>query len=111
MISAAVGSSLRVLRMRPAGCSGVSVGSPWTSGMTATPVSKPDRPSASLGKSSRATPIITSGLPCCGEQRLPPVGDDAAGAAATWYEADADDDDVQQQVDARPARRRCRSPP
>ena len=62
MIRAAVVSSLRVLRMRPRGFSGVSPGSPRTSGITATPVSKPDRPRASLGKTSRATATIASGL-------------------------------------------------
>ena len=50
MISAAVSSNLRVLRMRPIGRCVVSAGSPLISGITATPVSKPLSPSASLGK-------------------------------------------------------------
>ena len=37
--------------------------SPSTSGITATPVSKPDSPSASFGKTSSATPIMPNGLP------------------------------------------------
>ena len=41
-----------------------------TSGMTETPVSKPESPRASLGKSSRARPSIVQGLPCVVEQRL-----------------------------------------
>ena len=61
MITAAVVSSRRVPAIRPAGACSVSVSWPRTSGMTATPVSKPDRPSASFGNTTRATPIITSG--------------------------------------------------
>jgi hypothetical protein len=64
MMSAAVISSLRVFRIRPTGCASVSPGKPSTSGMTATPVSKPESPSASLGKRSIATTIILNGLPC-----------------------------------------------
>jgi hypothetical protein len=62
MIRAAVVSSLRVLRMRPTGRSGVSPGPPLTSGITATPVSNPDRPRASFGNTSSATPTISRGL-------------------------------------------------
>ena len=50
MMSAAVSSSFFVLRIRPGRPSAL----PLTSGMTATPVSKPDSPRASLGKSSAA---------------------------------------------------------
>ncbi len=64
MITAAVVSSLRAPRIRPVGRSSVSSGSPSMCGMTATPVSKPDRPRASLGKTTRATPIIAIGLLC-----------------------------------------------
>lgn len=64
MITAAVVSSLRVSRIRPVGFSYVSVGSPSTCGITATPVSKPDMPSASFGKTRSATPIIASGEEC-----------------------------------------------
>ncbi|MCY1236597.1 hypothetical protein D9M72_492600 [compost metagenome] len=65
MIRAAVVRSLCAPRIRPSGFASVSSGLPWIWGMTATPVSKPDRPRASLGKTSSAMPIITSGLPCC----------------------------------------------
>lgn len=64
MITAAVVSSRRVSRIRPAGFAYVSVGSPLTCGITATPVSKPDMPSASLGKTRSATPTIASGEEC-----------------------------------------------
>ena len=64
MISAAVVSSFLAPWMRPVGRSSVSPGSPSMCGITATPVSKPDRPSASLGKTSRASPTMTTGLPC-----------------------------------------------
>ena len=63
MITAAVVSSLCVFRIRPSGWSSVSPGSPCTSGMTATPVSNPDRPSASFGKTSKETTTILNGLP------------------------------------------------
>ena len=64
MITAALVSSRRVPRIRPAGRCSVSSASPSMCGMTATPVSKPDRPSASLGKTSSATATIMNGLPC-----------------------------------------------
>jgi len=63
MISAAVRSSFFVFRMRPAGCCGVSVGSPCTSGITATPVSNPDNPSASFGNRMIAIAPIITGSP------------------------------------------------
>ncbi len=63
MIKAAVRRSFLVLRMRPFGYRGSSSGSPLTSGMTATPVSKPESPRASLGNNRSASPIMTSGLP------------------------------------------------
>jgi hypothetical protein len=62
MIRAAVVSSLRVLRIRPRGRSWVSWGSPRTRGITATPVSNPDRPRASFGKTIRAIATMASGL-------------------------------------------------
>ena len=73
MMSAAVRSSFLVLRMRPCGAPSVSPGSPFTSGMTATPVSKPDRPERELGKEQSATTSIIHGLTCCAEQRVPPA--------------------------------------
>ncbi len=63
MMPAAVASSIRVWRMRPWGFSGVSSGSPLISGITATPVSKPLRPSANLGNSNTLMATIASG-PC-----------------------------------------------
>ena len=65
MMPAAVCSSHIVCLMRPFGLDGVSPGSPRTSGITATPVSNPDRPSASFGNSSSAMAAIIIGLPCC----------------------------------------------
>ena len=64
MISAAVASSLFVLRILPIGFASVSPASPRTSGMTATPVSKPESPSASFGNRSRTKTTIIAGLPC-----------------------------------------------
>lgn len=46
------------------GFSYVSVASPRTWGITATPVSNPDMPSASFGKTSSATPTMASGEEC-----------------------------------------------
>lgn len=65
MIAAAVVNRCLAPRMRPIGCSGVSPGPLLMSGITATPVSKPERPSANLGKTSNAMATITSGFPCC----------------------------------------------
>ena len=62
MIRAAVISSLRVLRIRPRGRSGLSWGSPRTRGITATPVSNPDRPRAYLGKTTSATATMARGV-------------------------------------------------
>ena len=80
MMSAAVVSNLRVLWMRPVSCRGL-IASPRLSvecrssvyiseirhrlspsGITTTPVSKPDKPSASFGKTISAVPIIRNGL-------------------------------------------------
>ena len=67
MIAAALVSSFLALRIRPAGLSGVSVSSPCTNGITTTPVSKPDRPSASAGNTSMAAATMNTGEPnvCC----------------------------------------------
>jgi hypothetical protein len=62
IITAAVVSSRRVPRIRPSGSSSVSAGSPAICGITATPVSNPDRPNASLGNTNSAMPIIIHGL-------------------------------------------------
>jgi hypothetical protein len=64
MMIAADVSSRVAPRIRPAGFSGVSVGEPEICGITATPVSKPERPSASFGKTINAMPTMTRGLPC-----------------------------------------------
>ena len=63
MVRAAENKSLRVLRMRPWGRAGSSPFEPWTSGITDTPVSKPESPRARRGKRRRATPSIAQGLP------------------------------------------------
>ncbi len=98
MMAAAPVSSFFVLRMRPAGCSGVSVGSPLTSGITTTPVSKPERPSASFGNRKSATSTIIIALPfTCGcaksaSFQLPST----CGLQDYLVEADGDDRQVQQ---------------
>ena len=97
MISAAVVSSLRASRIRPRGCAGVSPGSPRTCGITATPVSKPDSPSASFGKTSRATPTIASGLGSRSQQ-VAPVGDHL-GVGRDVLQGDSDHHHIEDQVD------------
>ena len=74
---------------------GASAPSPRTSGITATPVSKPERPSASFGNSSSDMQRDhRTGCRCCANRlrlprrRAPP---DAARAATSSH---ADDDDV-----------------
>ena len=64
MIAAATASIRFVPRIRPAGSASVSPASPCTCVITATPVSKPDMPSASLGNTSRDSATIISGSPC-----------------------------------------------
>ena len=97
MISAAEVRSFWVLRIRPAGFAGVSSGSPFTSGITATPVSKPESPSASRGKTSRATATIMIGLPCwvkSASRQLPStlrIGQDV-------LQTDGHDDGIQREV-------------
>ena len=54
-----------VFLIRPRGLASVSLGSPVTSGITATPVSNPDSPSASFGKSRNAIATTITGLPPC----------------------------------------------
>ena len=63
MMTAAVVSRRRAPLIRPSGSSSVSVAWPRICGMTATPVSKPERPRASFGKTSSAMPTTISGLP------------------------------------------------
>ena len=61
----------------------MSVGSPSTSGITTTPVSNPDNPSASFGNNSSAAPMIKNGLLCSTEQRVTPIGETVSGFRAT----------------------------
>ena len=64
IVSAAAVSSRFAPAIRPRGCSSVSPGAPAICGITATPVSKPDSPSASLGNTRRATATTISGSAC-----------------------------------------------
>ncbi|MCY1187112.1 hypothetical protein D9M73_280540 [compost metagenome] len=64
MVSAAVSRSFLAPAMRPSGLASVSPGAFRIWGITATPVSKPDRPRANLGKTSRAMAIIIQGSEC-----------------------------------------------
>ena len=70
MMMAAVVSSLCAPRIRPTGWLGSSSGLPLICGMTATPVSKPERPRASFGNTSSATPTTRNGLPFCWNMAL-----------------------------------------
>ncbi len=63
MIRAATVSILRVLRMRRSGRPGSSSAPPRTSGIMPTPVSKPESPRASCGKTRSDAPSISRGLP------------------------------------------------
>ena len=65
IIAAAVASIRLVPRMRPVGAASVSPSSPCTCVITATPVSKPDMPRASLGKTSSDSATTINGSPCC----------------------------------------------
>ena len=76
MMTAAVMSSFLVLRIRPLGSAALSSALPRTWAMTATPVSNPDKPSASFGNNSRAAASIISQLPdvpsgLCGKYHSP----------------------------------------
>ena len=62
MITAAVTSSFRVLRMRCSVRRPGSSPSPRTSGITATPVSNPESPRARRGNRITDRPIMASGL-------------------------------------------------
>ena len=85
MMNAAVPSSFCVLAMRDWRISSGVLPSPRTSGMTATPVSKPERPSASFGNmTSDITTIISGCLAertgCASSPRRPPGAATAAPA-------------------------------
>ena len=67
--------------------------SPLTSGITATPVSKPESPSASFGKSAMVSSTIIQGL-CCVAIRLRRQSPIALGCSHELHELPPDDDDV-----------------
>ena len=71
---------------------------PRICGMTATPVSNPDRPSASLGKTSRAKPTASSGLPCDVEIACHQLST-ATGCVKDLDDRNGQHDDVQRQID------------
>ena len=64
MVRAAVSSNFLAPAMRPVGRFSVSPGLDRICGMTATPVSNPERPKANLGKTRSAMAIIIHGLLC-----------------------------------------------
>ena len=84
MITAATVSSRLVPRIRPRGRSSVSVAPPRTWGITATPVSNPERPSASWGNTISATATIMIGSPCCSVSAAPQSGT-TDGCVATCH--------------------------
>ena len=88
MISAAVVSSLRALRIRPAGSAGVSPGSPLTSGITTTPVSKPDSPRARAGNTSSDAPRMASG-DAWASVTADVQSENVEGFASTWRKPSA----------------------
>ena len=98
MIRAAVVSRVWVLRMRPTGRASVSPGGPCTRGITATPVSKPERPSARRGKTSRARAEHPQRVAELAEEGLLPAHDHAR-LRRDVQQPGAGDDQVQQQVD------------
>ena len=82
MMIAAVVSRRFVPRMRPLGTPSASVFPPVICGITATPVSNPDRPSASFGNTMSAIPTTTNGLPFC-VASAPHQSETSTGFAAT----------------------------
>lgn len=62
MVSAAVSSSFLAPAMRSSGLASVSPGVCRICGITATPVSKPERPKASFGNTINAMAVIIHGL-------------------------------------------------
>ena len=73
--------------------------SPSTSGITATPVSNPDRPSASFGNTSSATSSIVIGIAVLDEQSFASTAADTPGDWTNFLHAPQDDDDVQREID------------
>ena len=76
------------------GAPGVSRGVPLTSGITATPVSKPERPERQPGEDEQRDRHHHDGTAVLGEERLPPVAEHTR-VAATCCRLTADDDGVQ----------------
>ena len=97
MISAAVFSSFLAFRIRDCRISGAVSPSPRINGITATPVSKPERPSASFGNSSSANASIITGFDCCDQQIVRPVRD-VFGMLPEYDQLIADHPRVQEQV-------------
>ena len=77
----------------------MSVGSPFTSGITATPVSNPDSPSASFGNNSSASANIIERAALLTEERVTPCGQHER-VLQHVRERVPDHDHVQHQVDA-----------
>ena len=75
MISAAAVSSLRVLRMRPAGCSGSSPASPRTSGITADAGLEARDAEGKPREHQECHAHHQQGASVAGEQHVPPVAD------------------------------------
>ncbi len=100
MITAAVVSSRLAPRMRPVGRSAVSPASPLICGMTATPVSKPESPSASRGENEQGDPQHRDRIPVLRGQRRPPVGHDDRGGREPVRSPPRDDHDVEGEIDA-----------
>ena len=98
MISAAREAASSCCGYARVGRSSVSSGSPLTSGITATPVSNPDRPSASFGNTSSAAPIISIGLPCCASNAVASPCS-SSGWAQISPQPDHDHHRVQHEVD------------
>ena len=85
MITAATVSSRLVPRIRPRrSFLRVGVRHRCTWGITATPVSNPDRPSASWGNTISATATIMTGSPCCSVSAAPQSGT-SDGCVATCH--------------------------
>ena len=99
MISAAVASSFFVLRIRPSGAPSVSVGVAATSGMTATPVSNPDSPSASFGKQQQRHRQPSSADRRAARTAPPSSRASSSGCCQISRRPIDDDDDVEREVD------------
>ena len=99
MISAAVREQLLRVLDAPGAISPSGSPLPLISGITATPVSKPDSPSASFGKTQQRGEQHHHRAAVLREQRVPPPRD-VLRVLQHLDQRPADDDDVQHQVDA-----------